>query len=237
MVCYRSYYQSSTRLNATNHNAINDAALNILIADDHPLYRDALELVVNDVFPSASIVSCASQEEVLDVVGGDDNFDLILLDLKLPGATDFSCLTLIRKRTSVTPVVIVSAVEDAGTMRDAIEQGATGYLPKSSARATMTNALQLVMSGGVFMPAAAVSSSWLRRSSPQQAKNDDKEHSSLTERQQVVLGLMAEGKSNKEIANDLSITEITVKAHVSAILRKLGVSNRVQAAMLAKDVL
>ena len=75
MVCYRSYYQSSTRLNATNHNAINDAALNILIADDHPLYRDALELVVNDVFPSASIVSCASQEEVLDVVGGDDNFD------------------------------------------------------------------------------------------------------------------------------------------------------------------
>jgi DNA-binding NarL/FixJ family response regulator len=237
MVCYRAYYQSSTRLNATNHNEINDAVLTILIADDHPLYRDALELVVNDVFPSASIVSCASQEEVLAVVDGDDNFDLILLDLKLPGATDFSCLALLRKRTSVTPIVIVSAVEDAGTMRDAIEQGATGYLPKSSARVTMRNALQLVMSGGVFMPAAAVSSDWLRRSSPQQAKSSDKQHSSLTERQQVVLELMAQGKSNKEIANDLSITEITVKAHVSAILRKLGVNNRVQAAMLAKDVL
>jgi DNA-binding NarL/FixJ family response regulator len=87
------------------------------------------------------------------------------------------------------------------------------------------------------MPASAVSSSWMRRSVPQQAKNSDTEHSSLTERQQTVLEHMAEGKSNKAIANELSITEITVKAHVSAILRKLGVSNRVQAAMLAKDIL
>lgn len=211
--------------------------MRILIADDHPLYRDALEHVVNDVFPSATIVSCASQEEVFDVVQNDESFDLILLDLKLPDATGFTCLKLIRNRTSVTPIVIVSAVEDASTMREAIEYGATGYLPKSSTRTTMRNALQLVMSGGVFIPASAVSSSWLRGSAPQTTKNSDPEHSSLTERQQTVLELMAEGKSNKAIANELSITEITVKAHVSAILRKLGVSNRVQAAMLAKDVL
>ena len=224
-------------MNAINHDSNNDTALRILIADDHPLYRDALELVVNDVYPSATIVSCASQAEVLDVVKSDDSFDLILLDLKLPDATDLTCLTLIRNRTSVTPIVIVSAVEDSSTMREAIEYGATGYLPKSSTRATMRNALQLVMSGGVFLPASAVSSSWLRRSVPQHAKSSDTEHSSLTERQQTVLELMAEGKSNKAIANELSITEITVKAHVSAILRKLGVANRVQAAMLAKDVL
>ena len=221
----------------TNHDRNNDAALQILIADDHPLYRDALELVVNDVYPSASIVSCASQEEVLNVVQSDDSFDLILLDLKLPDATAFTCLTLIRSRTSVTPIVIVSAVEDSTTMREAIEYGATGFLPKSSSRATMRNALQLVMSGGVFLPASAVSSSWLRRSAPAQESSNDSEHSSLTRRQKTVLQLMAEGKSNKAIANELSITEITVKAHVSAILRKLGVSNRVQAAMLAKEVL
>ncbi len=211
--------------------------MRILIADDHPLYRDALELVVKEVYPSADIVSCASQAEVLDVVQSDDSFDLILLDLKLPDATEFTCLTLVRNRTSVTPIVIVSAVEEATTMREAIEYGATGYLPKSSSRTTMRNALQLVMAGGVFMPAAAVSSSWLRRSVRPRAKNRATEQSSLTERQQTVLEIMAEGKSNKAIANELSITEITVKAHVSAILRKLGVSNRVQAAMLAKDVL
>jgi DNA-binding NarL/FixJ family response regulator len=212
--------------------------MRILIADDHPLYRDALEHVVSDIYPGADITSCASQDEVLAVVEGDDSFDLILLDLKLPGATGFTCLSLIRQRTPVTPVVIVSALEDARTTREAMEFGATGYLAKSSTKSTMHNALQLVMSGGVFMPAAAVSGNWLRRrSSSRQVQDKAPGHSSLTERQQTVLGLMADGKSNKEIANDLSITEITVKAHVSAILRKLGVSNRVQAAMLAKEVL
>ncbi len=215
-----------------------EAPLRILIADDHPLYRDALEHVVSDIYPGAAIVSCASQDEVLAVVEGDDSFDLILLDLKLPGATGFTCLSLIRERTPVTPVVIVSATEDARTTREAMELGATGYLAKSSTKLTMRNALQLVMSGGVFMPAAAVSGNWLRRrASPRQVQDKDPGHASLTERQRTVLELMADGKSNKEIANDLLITEITVKAHVSAILRKLGVNNRVQAAMLAKDVL
>ncbi len=216
----------------------NENVSRILIADDHPLYRYALEHVASENFPAATIVSCASQDEVLAVVEDDDSFDLILLDLKLPGATGFSCLSLIRKRTPVTPIVIVSAVEDANTMREAMEFGATGYLPKSSTRATMRSALHLVMSGGVFMPASAVSGNWLRRRpGANQAKHAEAKHSTLTERQQVVLKLMADGKSNKEIANDLSITEITVKAHVSAILRKLRVSNRVQAAMLAKDIL
>lgn len=224
-------------MNAIDHDRNNNAALRILIADDHPLYRDALELVVNDVYPSATIISCASQSEVLDAVQGDDSFDLILLDLKLPDAKNFSCLTLVRDRTSVTPIVIVSGVEESTTMREAIELGATGYLPKSSSRATMQNALQLVMAGGVFMPASAVSSSWFRSATPQHRRKSETGHSSLTERQQTVLGIMAQGKSNKAIANELSITEITVKAHVSAILRKLGVSNRVQAAMLAKEVL
>ena len=224
MVYDLAYYQSSTSLNATDHDRNNDAALRILIADDHPLYRDALELVVNDVYPSATINSCDSQSEVLNAVQGDDSFDLILLDLKLPDAKGFSCLTLVRDRTSVTPIVIVSGVEDSTTMREAIELGATGYLPKSSSRTTMRNALQLVMTGGVFMPASAVSSSWLRSSTPRHQKNSDTEHSSLTQRQQTVLEIMAEGKSNKAIANELSITEITVKAHVSAILRKLAIT-------------
>jgi len=211
--------------------------MRILIADDHPLYRDALKLVVNDVYPAADVVCCASQQEVLGHVQGDDSFDLVLLDLKLPGATGFTCLSLLRKRSSVTPIVIVSAVEDPNTVREAIEHGATGYLPKSSARATMCSALQLVMSGGVFVPASAVSSDWLRRPTAGQAKSSNRDHASLTERQLIVLELMAAGKSNKEIASDLSITEITVKAHVSAILRKLEVNNRVQAAILAKDIL
>ena len=140
-----------------------EIALRILIADDHPLYRLALEQVVSENYPLASIVGCASQDEVLAVVQGDDSFDLILLDLKLPGATGLTCLSLIRKRTTVTPVVIVSAIEDAATMREAMESGATGYLPKSSSKATMRSALQLVMSGGVFMPASAVAGDWLRR--------------------------------------------------------------------------
>ena len=215
----------------------NAPPLRILIVDDHPLYRDALQNVIQEIYPSAIILCCAAQKDVLDVVQDDDSVDLILLDLKLPDATGFTCLTQIQERTRITPVVIVSAIEDTQTMREAIEHGARGYLPKSSSRNAMRNALQLVMSGSVFMPASAVSSNWLRGVSSGRAKSNKAEHSGLTERQQVVLGLIAEGVSNKGIANELSITEITVKAHVSAILRKLGVSNRVQAALLAKDVL
>lgn len=226
--------------NTNNDNiraGVEDAPLTIVIADDHPLYRDALELVVTDIFTAARIVTCASQEEVLGVLRQEDGADLILLDLKLPGAMGFTCLTLIHDLSPITPVVIVSAIEDPATMREAIEHGASGYLPKSSDRQTMRHALQLVMAGSVFLPVTAISSNWLRRPAPPQRDNGEAEHTTLTSRQQVVLKLMAEGKSNKEIANELSITEITVKAHVSAILRKLGVSNRVQAAMLAKDVL
>ena len=223
--------------NDNDSEEVREAALRIVIADDHPLYRDALELVVGDIFPAAGIITCASQDDVLGVIRQDDGADLVLLDLKLPGAMGFTCLTLIHDLNPITPVVIVSAIEDPATMREAIEHGASGYLPKSSDRKTMRHALQLVMAGSVFLPVSAVSSNWLRRPAQPQKESADGEQTSLTARQRIVLKLMAEGKSNKEIANELSITEITVKAHVSAILRKLGVSNRVQAAMLAKDVL
>ncbi len=201
----------------------------ILIADDHPLYRDALRLVVGQVFGEARISEACSESEVMQAVSRH-HYDLILLDLRLPEASGYTCLTRLREEAPDSPVVIISAVETPETIRRAFECGAAGYLPKSSSKEIMANALNLVVAGGVFMPAKAMGA-------PGRTLPPGSDEPALTNRQRTVLALMSRGMANKEIARSLEISEITVKAHVSAILKKLGASNRVQAAMMASGVL
>jgi DNA-binding NarL/FixJ family response regulator len=208
----------------------------ILIADDHPLYRDALRHIVEASFPGVAVTESSSQSQVLDAVIDDDSFDLILLDLGIPGASNVSCLKALRKRTSLTPIVVVSGNVQAHTMRAAFDCGATGYLPKSAPKAIITSALQLVMSGGVYVPLDAINfsaeSGWLGLGTNEATSRGRL----LSKREKHVLRLMAEGKANKQIATTLSISEVTVKTHVTAILKKLGVKNRVQAALAARDL-
>lgn len=205
----------------------------VLIADDHPLYRDALRTVVPQACPAADICEACSQEEVLAQVVSDSAFDLIVLDLNLPGAVGYSCLKRARQAARLTPIIVVSALDSPAIMGEAVMAGATAYVPKSAPRQVLVDAIRIIMEGGTYMPAMAVTALRNAQSTPPShetgAASDE-----LTSRQQRVLTLLAEGFSNKRIARDLDISEITVKAHVSAILKKLGVSNRVQAALEAR---
>ena len=201
----------------------------VLIADDHPLYCDALRAVVPQACPGAEIGEAASQQAVLAAVTGDRIFDLVLLDLNLPGATGLSCLHALKRVAPTTPIVVVSAVGDPKVMQDAVMAGASAFIPKSASSLVLINALKVILAGGTYMPTGIFAA----------LRNADGAggHSELTLRQRRVLELLATGLSNKHIARELQISEITVKAHVSAIFRKLGVTNRMQAGLEARRLL
>jgi DNA-binding NarL/FixJ family response regulator len=200
----------------------------VLIADDHPLYCDALRAVVPQACPGAEISDANSQEQVLAAVAAGREFSLVLLDLNLPGATGLSCLMELRRAVPTTPIVVVSAVGDPKIMQDVIMGGACAFIPKSAPGQVLINALRVILAGGTYMPTGIVAA--LRG-------GEGTSHSELTQRQRRVLELLSTGLSNKRIARALDISEITVKAHVTAIFRKLGVTNRVQAGLEARRVL
>ncbi|VAX05153.1 hypothetical protein MNBD_ALPHA03-808 [hydrothermal vent metagenome] len=223
----------------------------ILIADDHPLFHEALKGVVLDVFSGdAECICTTTARETLEALDSGPAFDLILLDLKLPGADGFSCLISIRRKAPSIPVVMVSSKDQIYIVRESFSYGTMGYLPKSSSQDVMKNAIRLVMSGSPYIPTEALGLfggalegiagiSQFKKEAPSQhleAEKTKENISALTPRQLAVLDLLAEGKANKIIAYELGISEITVKAHVSAILRKLGVSNRLQAVIAAKKI-
>ncbi len=201
----------------------------VLIADDHPLYCDALRAIVPQACPGADISEANSQEEVLAAVTGQRVFDLVLLDLNLPGVQGLSCLQALRRLTPITPIVVVSAVDDPRIMQDVIMGGANAFVPKSASGQVLINALRVILAGGTYMPAGVLAA---MRVTETAAGRDE-----LTLRQRRVLELLATGLSNKHIARAREISEITAKAHVSAIFRKLGVTNRVQAGLEARRVL
>lgn len=210
-------------------------AKRVLIADDHPLYRDALRAILPRACSATEVVDAACQQDVTTRVTSDTDFDLIVLDLNLPGASGLSCLRHVRGAAPLTPVIVVSGNDDPETMGEVVLAGATGYVPKSSPSDVLIGAIRLVMAGGTYLPAAAAMT--LRRSRPPAAApSGPAADESLTSRQMHVLRLLARGLSNKQIARELEISEITVKAHVSLILRKLGVSNRTQAAIEARKL-
>lgn len=216
--------------------ASREPAKRVLIADDHPLYRDALRAIVPQALPSAAVSEAGCQSEVVACVTSDAAFDLIVLDLNLPGASGLSCLRHVRETAPLTPIMVVSGNAEPATMSDVVLAGATGYVPKSSPRQVLVDAIKAIMNGGTYLPAAAVIA--LRRAQSAEAPAAKAAApNELTSRQMRVLRLLAEGLSNKHIARELQISEITVKAHVSLILQKLGVANRVQAAMKAKKLL
>jgi DNA-binding NarL/FixJ family response regulator len=206
-----------------------DNAPRVLIADDHPLYCDALRAVVPQACPGAEISEASSQEQVLAAVTAGRAFNLVLLDLNLPGATGLSCLSALRRAVPTTPIVVVSAVGDPKIMQDVIMGGASAFIPKSAPGQVLINALRVILAGGTYMPTGIVAALRGVDAAPL--------HGELTLRQRRVLELLSTGLSNKRIARALDISEITVKAHVTAIFRKLGVSNRVQAGLEARRVL
>jgi DNA-binding NarL/FixJ family response regulator len=209
--------------------------LKVLIADDHPLFREAIRNVVGGLFSvegwELTCLEATGFDEVHRLVVGNADLDLILLDLFMPGAHGLSQLVTLRNRAPQTPIVVISSLNDADTVRQAITCGAAGFIPKSSPRDLIATALQVVFAGGIYLPQDLLGDAnpAQERTADPRGGSDDPFSGPLTPRQIEVLNLVAEGKSNKRIAYELSISEMTVKAHVTAILRKLGVVSRAQA--------
>jgi DNA-binding NarL/FixJ family response regulator len=201
-----------------------------LIADDHPLFRDALRQVISARFGDGRIDEAGTFEEVVACLGADDDVDLILLDLAMPGVHRFSGLMFLRAEHPAVPVVVVSATDEAATIRQAVALGASGYIPKSLAIGAISEAISAVLSGALWMPADV----------DLEANSETKELISrlvtLTPQQIRVLMMLSEGLLNKQIAHALDVSEATVKAHVSAVLQKLGVDSRTQAVIAASRI-
>lgn len=209
----------------------------ILIADDHPLFREAIHNVVADGFPGSNVIETADLDSTLELTREQDDIDLILLDLNMPGMHGLNGLINLRNESPTVPVVIISAEQDKQIVLQAITYGAVGFISKSSPRAQMTEAIEQILNGNVYLPSDIIRTQKTQsRRSSEDAGIAPELLQSLTRKQLLVLERMTKGESNKQIAYNLDIAETTVKAHVSAILRKLNVHNRVQAILSASDI-
>ena len=204
--------------------------MKVLAVDDHPLIREALRYVLKALDPSVELLEAQNLSEARDLSARHEDISLTLLDLGLPGTAGFAALRELRELRPDIPVVVLSASDDPDTVLGALDEGAMGFIPKASKNDVLVNALRLVLSGGVYLPAQA-----LRQDAPQQshvvppAQSISYRDVGLTERQAEVLALLIQGKPNKLICRELDLAEGTVKIHVTAILKALKVTNRTQA--------
>lgn len=204
----------------------------IVVADDHPLFRDALRQVIERAVGPARVVEAETFGDTVAAVAAEDP-DLVLLDLNMPGMDGFAGLMALRDAAPTTPIVVVSADEDPAVIQQALTLGASGFIPKSMSKERMTDGVAAVMAGEVFVPVD------LTASLPPAAQDDPdfaSGYAALTAQQRKVLEMLVAGKSNKVIAFELDVAESTVKAHVSAILRKLKVTSRTQAVLYASKM-
>lgn len=205
--------------------------MRILVVDDHPLVLDALRGIVKKLGREVEVLSARSRDECLAQLRNVCEIDLLLLDLGVPGADGLSALAEVRQLHPEIPLVVVSATDDGNTINDAIGLGAMGFIPKSSPPDVMLSALRLVLSGGIYLPPAALaprsqrSNGTAKRAAPFSATPADL---GLTPRQSEVLSLLLQGKPTKLICRSLGLAEGTVKIHVASILRAVGVSTRMQ---------
>jgi DNA-binding NarL/FixJ family response regulator len=205
----------------------------IIIADDHPMIRGALSLAVATAFGKADIMESATLGELSAQLTEIGSADLVLLDLRMPGANGFEGLASIRTNFPATPIVVISALDDPRLVAEAMALGAAGFIPKSTPRHEIVAALHLVASGATYVP-AHINADLPPRPKPSGGADVARRVASLTPQERRVLQLLGTGKLNKEIAYDLTIAETTVKAHVSSILHKLKVYSRTQAVVMTE---
>ena len=204
--------------------------MNILIVDDHPLFRHALIQVVRYGLPQAQIQVTADVDEFYARLEQGTAPDLVLFDLNLPGASGFSALVYLRAQYPALPIIVVSAHEELSIMQRAIAHGAMGYIPKSSHPNAIGEAIQQVLAGELWLPPHLPSHAGFDSRATDETALVARLQS-LTPQQFRVLMMIAEGLLNKQIAYELEVSEATIKAHVTAIFRKLAVQNRTQAVL------
>lgn len=205
----------------------------ILIVDDHPLFVEALQRAIISAFPGTETRDAISIEAAKKVLEGKEPFDIVLLDLALPGTRGFEGLLELRKLHPSLPIVVVSALEDPRIVQDVMRYGAAGFVSKSADRSEIATALKDVMDGSLTLPKG-----YRPPEVPPAEGRGDLVHrlKMLTPKQLSVLHMLRQGLLNKQIAHELQIEETTVKAHVSEILRKLNVSSRTQAVIEAQKI-
>jgi DNA-binding NarL/FixJ family response regulator len=203
-----------------------------IIVDDHPLFRGALGQALGDAFDNAEVLEAGSLDDLTDRLASGRETDLILLDLTMPGVHGVSGLLYLRAEHPEVPVVIVSASDDAGTIRQCLDCGASGFIPKSQPVEAIRDAIRKIMDGEVWLPADVD----LSAAPPGDAAGLVSRLSTLTPQQVRVLMMLGEGLLNKQIAFKLGVSEATIKAHVSAILQKLGVDSRTQAVIAINKI-
>ena len=201
--------------------------MKVLLVDDHALIRDALRGVLKELAHDATVVEASDCRQAMRLIDEHPDLHLILLDLNLPDRDGFAVLADLRKRYAMISVVVLSAFQDRDNVLRALDLGALGFIPKSSAREVMVNALRLVMSGGTYIPPEALARAEAKEAAP--GRPVTPAELGLTERQMEVLALMMKGKSNKAISRILDVAEPTVKHHITAILKALKVTNRTEA--------
>jgi DNA-binding NarL/FixJ family response regulator len=211
----------------------------ILIADDHPMVREAIASAIANAFPGSTVDETDSLESTIAYAEANPDCDLVLLDLNMPGMDGLSGIITLRTAHPDIPVVVLSAEDDKNIVLNSMTYGAAGFITKSMSREKITAAIEQILDGQIFLPPDIIRKPdefGAGRNQPAKRAIDPEVIATFTKRQLLVFEHMAKGKSNKEIGYDLNIAETTVKAHVSAILRKLNVHSRLKAILAAKDI-
>ncbi len=204
-------------------------AYTVLIADDHELFRDGLKMVLQHLAPGTRCLTAGDHREALDLANATPDLDLVLLDIRMPGMPWEEALRSLRADRPEVPVVILSALVDRSLITTAMRSGARGFIPKTSSSTVMVHAMNLVLSGGHYIPTLVLDEDPVGDHDGLDSANA----AALTPRQMDVLRLVARGLSNRDIAHALELSEGTVKLHVTAILKALGVPNRTSAVIAA----
>jgi DNA-binding NarL/FixJ family response regulator len=205
----------------------------VIVADDHPLFRTAIKEALEASQGETTFLEANSFESLQELVDEHQDVDLVLLDLHMPGVSGFAGLIYLCKRYPSVPVVIISATEDPLVIKRALEHGAAGFIPKSSSIETITEAIGQILMGEIWAPESVQSN--LPGNNVSELALAER-MTQLTPQQFKVLMMMSQGLLNKQIAYELSVSEATIKAHVTAIMSKLGVSNRTQAVLAANQL-
>ena len=212
--------------------------MNILLADDHVLFRSGMRYILAELGGDVAIHEVGSGQELV-AAAQERSYDLVLMDMLMPGMNQCDVITTIKGLHPKLPIIIISMLDSPSVIRSAVAAGASGFIPKTSTSEIMTEAIRLVLAGGVYLPPAVLGPE-------DEGRTDDEAggggggggagaDAHLTRQQRAVLAELSLGKSNKEIAQSLAISEATVKVHLAAIMRTLKVRNRTQVVLAAKQ--
>ncbi|MBW8457868.1 MAG: response regulator transcription factor [Thiobacillus sp.] len=209
--------------------------MKLILADDHTLFRDGLALLLKAHYADYEIWEGDGLDAALAEAQMHPDADVALLDLQMPGMDGVQGIRRFVALYPKLPLIILTGAEELQQIQDVLAAGASGFIPKSSTSAVMLSAIQLVLSGGTYIPPQLLSSASVHAHAPASSSIRERAQTQLTERQMQVLRLLAAGKPNKAICRELNIEEGTVKAHIAAIFRVLDVVNRTEAATVARE--